>query len=42
MDDAPLGFGLAGYDVYTPSVDLSGVDVSGHGIGALLLGNIGG
>jgi hypothetical protein len=33
---------LAAYHVYTPSVELSGIDVSGHRIGALLLFNLGG
>jgi hypothetical protein len=42
QEDGPFGFGLAAYHVYTPSVELSGIDLSGHRVGALLLFNVGG
>lgn len=42
QEDGPIGFGLAAYHVYTPSVELSGIDLSGHRLGALLLLNVGG
>lgn len=41
-EEDSIGFGLAAYHVHTPSLELSGIDLRGHRVGALLLVNFGG
>lgn len=42
FDDAPVGFGVAGYHLYAPGAELAGLPVDAHRFGALLLFNMGG